>query len=80
MNYLENNRPRMDYARYKADGWPIGSGAIEGAFKDLVKRRFGLTGARWKRGRLMYVLALRLSIFNEEWDNDWLSGPLRPAA
>lgn len=80
MNYLENNRPRMDYARYEAEGWPIGSGAIEGACKDLVKRRFGLTGARWKRGRLKYVLALRLSIYNEEWENDWLSEPLRRAA
>jgi len=24
-----------------------------------------------KRGNIPYVLALRLSIFNEEWANDW---------
>jgi hypothetical protein len=28
-------------------------------------------GARWKRERIPEVLALRLSMFNEEWEADW---------
>jgi hypothetical protein len=80
IGYLEKGRPRMDYPRYREDGWPIGSGAIEATCKHLVKERFNLTGARWKRGRLKYVLALRLSIFNEEWESDWTSAALRSAA
>jgi hypothetical protein len=79
IRYLETSRPRMDYARYRAAGWPIGSGAIEGGCKHLVKERFGRTGARWKRARLRYVLALRLSLFNDEWETDWATA-LRPAA
>jgi len=79
IHYLERSRHRMDYARYKAAGWPIGSGAIEGGCKHLVKERFGVTGARWKRRRIPFVLALRLSQFNEEWENDWATA-LRPAA
>jgi len=39
--------------------------------KHLVKERYNLTGARWKRDNIRFVLALRLSIFNEEWDEDW---------
>lgn len=61
----------MDYARYCREGWPIGSGAIEGTCKHLVKERFGVTGARWKRERIRDVLALRLSMYNERWGEDW---------
>ena len=71
IRYLENGRERMDYARFKAEGWPIGSGAVEGCCKHLVKQRFCISGARWKRERIAPVLALRLSIFNDQWDQDW---------
>ncbi len=80
IHYLENSRHRMEYARWRAAGWPIGSGAIEGTCKHLVKERYNLTGARWKRKRLPFVLSLRLSIFNKEWETDWSSEALRPAA
>jgi len=69
--YLESGRHRMDYARYRAEGWPIGSGAVEGTCKHLVKERYNVTGARWKRDNVPLVLACRLSIFNEEWEADW---------
>jgi hypothetical protein len=71
MAYLQNGRDRMDYARFRAEGWPIGSGAAEGTCKHLIKERFNVTGARWKREKIPNVLALRLSIFNEEWETDW---------
>lgn len=72
IGYLEKGRHRMDYARYREEGWPIGSGAIEGTCKHLVKERFGLTGARWRRDQIQDVLALRLAQFNGEWDDYWL--------
>lgn len=71
LTYLRAGRDRMDYARYRREGWPIGSGAIEGTCKHLVKERFGVTGARWKRERIRDVLALRLSMYNERWGEDW---------
>lgn len=70
--YLEAGRERMDYPRYRREGWPIGSGAVEGACKHLVKERFAKTGARWKRDELGDVLALRLAKFNDEWDQYWM--------
>jgi len=71
IGYLEAGRERMDYPRYRAEGWLVGSGAVEGTCKHLVKERYNVTGARWKRSNIPYVLALRLSIFNEEWADDW---------
>jgi hypothetical protein len=71
IGYLEKGKHRMDYARYRAEGWPIGSGAIEGACKHLVKQRFGITGARWRRDQIQDILALRLAQFNGEWDTHW---------
>lgn len=69
--YLETGRRRMDYARYEREGWLIGSGAAEATCKHLVKSRFCVTGAQWRRKNIAQTLALRLSIFNEEWDEDW---------
>jgi hypothetical protein len=71
LRHLENARHRMDYARYKKEGWPIGSGAIEGTCKHLVKTRFNVTGARWRRKNIPKILALRLAVFNQEWENYW---------
>lgn len=73
LSYLASGRHRMDYARYEKQGWPIGSGAVEGACKHLVKARFGVTGARWRRKNIPKILALRVGIFNNEWDDYWRS-------
>lgn len=71
LGYLETGGHRMDYARYEKEGWPIGSGAIEGTCKHLVKSRFGVTGARWRRRNIHKILALRLAVFNKEWEQYW---------
>lgn len=68
ITYLDAGKHRMDYPRYRREGWPIGSGAIEGTCKHLVKERFGVTGAQWRRDNIQNVLALRVTLFNGEWD------------
>ena len=47
--------------------------------KPLVKHRFNLTGARWRRNNIEPILALRLSMFNEEWEDDWRLDQLQAA-
>ncbi len=71
IRYLEKGRHRMDYPRYRREGWLVGSGAVEAACKKLVKQRFAITGARWGRGRINDMLALRLALENEEWEQHW---------
>lgn len=78
IGYLAHGRERMDYPAYREAGWPVGSGAVEGTCKHLVKERCYVTGARWKRANIPCVRALRMSIFNGEWAADWEA--LRQAA
>jgi hypothetical protein len=47
LGYLKNNVHRMDYPRYLANGWSIGSGAMESACKTVVGQRLKLSGMRW---------------------------------
>jgi hypothetical protein len=46
--YLRNNLHRMDYPRYIACGWQIGSGKIESACKTVVGQRLKRSGMRWR--------------------------------
>jgi hypothetical protein len=71
ITYLENGRARMDYKRYREEGWPVGSGAIEADCKHLIKERMGVVGARWRRANIAPILALRVAIFNQEWEEAW---------
>jgi hypothetical protein len=44
--YLINKKPYLDYPTALAAGWPIATGIIEGACRQLVKGRMDITGAR----------------------------------
>jgi hypothetical protein len=48
VNYLSNNLHRMDYPHYLANGWMIGSGAVESACKTVVAQRLKQAGMRWR--------------------------------
>jgi len=48
LRYFGNQRHRMKYPEYLKQGFPIGSGAVEGACKHVVSDRFRGTGMRWK--------------------------------
>lgn len=71
IRYLEQGKHRMDYPRHRAEGWPIGSGAVEATCKHLVKERMCVTGARWRRKNIPAAIALRLCRANGEWDKDF---------
>lgn len=71
ISYLKKGRHRMDYPRYRAEGWLVGSGAVEAACKKVVKERFARTGARWGRSKIKDMLALRIALANEQWDDHW---------
>lgn len=59
LTYLENNKKRMRYATARAAGFPVGSGATEGACKSLVKVRACRSGQRWHAEGVDNVLTLR---------------------
>jgi hypothetical protein len=62
--YFERQQERMQYPEYLRRGFPIGSGAVEGACKHVVADRFDGGGMRWKRETadpLMHVRAALLT-------------------
>lgn len=67
-NYLRRNRDYMDYAEYLRQGWPIGTGVIEGTCRHLVKDRMELSGMRWTVTGAGALLALRAVNENGDWE------------
>ncbi|QDV34633.1 ISKra4 family transposase [Tautonia plasticadhaerens] len=71
--YIRNNLHRMDYPRYRAAGWQIGSGHIEAACKTVVNRRLKRSGMRWGGDGADAVCQLRALYEGEpgQWDAFW---------
>jgi len=67
-NYFRRNLPYMDYAEYLRQGWPIGTGVIEGVCRHLVKDRMELSGMRWTVEGAGDLLALRAVNENGDWE------------
>jgi hypothetical protein len=67
INYLRNNRTHMDYQSYLAQGYPIGTGVIEGTCRHLVKDRFEQTGMHWSLQGAQVMLDLRATHLNGDW-------------
>ena len=65
--YLRNNRDVMDYQTYLHQGYPIGTGVIEGACRHLVKDRFERAGMRWSKQGAQVMLDLRAAYLNGDW-------------
>lgn len=65
--YLHNNRDYMDYQTYLTQGYPIGTGVIEGACRHLVKDRFERAGMRWSKQGAQVMLDLRATYLNGDW-------------
>jgi len=66
--YFEKNRHRMRYDEYLACGYPIASGVIEGACRNVVKDRLERTGMNWTIPGAEAMLELRCIHLTEQWD------------
>jgi hypothetical protein len=68
IGYYRRNLPYMRYDAYLAQGWPIGTGVVEGACGHLVKDRMEQSAMRWTEAGAQAVLALRAVRINDDWD------------
>jgi len=73
LSYFRDHRHRMQYRRFRREGWPIGSGVIEGACKSLIKQRTDLSGQRWSPDGALDVLWVRALILDGLHDEYWKS-------
>jgi hypothetical protein len=62
LRYFRNHYHRMHYPEYLRAGFPIGSGAVEGACKHVVSDRFRGAGMRWKSRTAEPLLQLRAAL------------------
>jgi len=69
--FFTRNEHRMDYARFRRNGWPIGSGPVEAACKSVVKTRLCRSGMRWSRFGGQHILSLRTYVKSNRWDAMW---------
>ena len=61
----------MDYPTYQQQGWPIGSGSVESSHKLVVQARLKGPGMHWRPEHINPMLALRLALLNERWEEAW---------
>jgi len=71
IGYLERNRKHMRYEICLAKGFPIGSGVIEGACRNLINDRLELTGMSWTLQGAESVMRLRAVHINKDWEAFW---------
>jgi hypothetical protein len=69
--YLENQRPRMDYATWRAEGLFIGSGVVEAGCKTLVGARFKRSGMFWSEPGARNLLHIRTALFSQSRFEDF---------
>jgi hypothetical protein len=69
--YYRRNQPYMRYDQYLAQGWPIGTGVVEGACRHVVTNRMEQSGMRWTEDGAQAVLDLRAIRINGQWETSW---------
>jgi len=77
--YFRNNVHRMDYPRYRDNGWRIGSGPIEAACKTVIGTRMKGAGMRWKPPATDAVATLRAAYLSQpqRWEAFWYASYLQ---
>jgi hypothetical protein len=61
----------IKYARFRAQGYPIGSGSVESANKLVVQSRMKQAGMRWDPSHVNPLLAMRNLVCNARWMEGW---------
>lgn len=71
IGYIGRFKEAVNYNKFKADDYPVGSGEIESAHKSIPQERLKIPGAGWKEESINPMLALRILRANEWWEDFW---------
>lgn len=68
ITYFTNNQKRMDYARFRHNGYFIGSGTVESGGKQISGLRLKRAGARWTEQGAVATAKARAAWLSGQWD------------
>jgi len=68
VTYFTNNQHRMDYARFREQGYFIGSGTVESAGKQISGLRLKRAGARWTEQGALLTAKARAAWLSGTWE------------
>jgi hypothetical protein len=68
VSYYTNNIRRMEYARFRAAGYQIGSGTIESGCKQIATQRLKRSGARWTLEGARMTAKARAAWLSGHWE------------
>jgi hypothetical protein len=77
IGYVTTHAARLDYPRFVARQFPIGSGAVESTCKVLITARAKGAGMRWSGAGLQAIASLRALQRSGRWDSFWQTQPQR---
>ena len=71
IGYFEKNKEHMRYARFKAEGYFIGSGVIEAGCKTVIGQRLKQSGMEWTVRGANAIIALRCATLSGRAEEFW---------
>jgi hypothetical protein len=76
--YFESRQSKMDYAHFRKQGYPIGSGTVESGVNTVVHHRMKRQGHGWKRKNAQAMLAALSEFHSGRFQVAWQSGSPSP--
>jgi hypothetical protein len=70
-NFLRKRTKHMQYAWFRGQGLPLGSGITEAACKTVFTQRLKLSGMRWGKPGAQVILNLRVCLLSGIWDETY---------
>jgi hypothetical protein len=70
-NFIRKRTKHMQYAWFRGQGLPIGSGITEAACKTVFTQRLKLSGMRWGKSGAQVILNLRVCLLSGIWDETY---------
>lgn len=71
IGYISRFKDAVNYAYFKENDWPLGSGEIESAHRYIPQERLKIPGAYWNPNNVNPMLALRVVKANKWWGDFW---------
>ena len=70
-SYFETRKDHMDYARLRREGYPIGSGTVEGGINTVIHHHMKRPGRGWKRQHAQTMLAALGELHSNRFQLAW---------